>query len=277
MKKTWVFAVLTALVVIVAACGKEEAKPSDVDGDATAAPAALTLETKVSYDETAKQLSATVSMTNPNDTPVDVTFNSSQRFQLTVSNGETTLFDYGQDYMFTDAIVEETWEAGATKVFDEVFPLELENGDYTVNVTALGQVDGAPEIAVTDEQTFTVNVEAPTEPSEPTDDSSEEPAEEPAEEPSGETTTGTPQSDGPFTDVTIDRTGATLNVSGFTDEVEFEWSVSDGHDVFAQGAAEVTSGGFMFGVLLDEEPAANQPLFLELTPIGGDVTSFKIQ
>ncbi|MCT4776121.1 MULTISPECIES: BsuPI-related putative proteinase inhibitor [Exiguobacterium] len=276
MKKTWLLAIVTTMILVVAACSKEEANPSDVDGNASTPPALLTLETDVSYDAETKQLSATVSMTNPNEVPVNVTFNSSQRFQMTVMNGDTTVFDYGSEYMFTESIIEETWAPGEKKVFDEVFPLTLEAGEYTVDFVGLAQVEGAPEMAVTDQQSLTVEAaEVPTEetPEEPAEDTTEETTEEPAEAPSDQPA----QTDGSFRDVAIKLNGNTLDVSGYTDVEEFEWSVSDGHNLYAQGAAEVTSGGFTFGVLLDEEPAAGKTLFLEMTPIGGDVASFRIQ
>lgn len=276
MKKTWLLAIVTTMILVVAACSKEEANPSDVDGNASTPPALLTLETDVSYDAETKQLSATVSMTNPNEVPINVTFNSSQRFQMTVMNGDTTVFDYGSEYMFTESIIEETWAPGEKKVFDEVFPLTLEAGEYTVDFVGLAQVEGAPEMAVTDQQSLTVEAaEVPTEetPEEPAEDTTEETTEEPAEAPSDQPA----QTDGSFRDVAIKLNGNTLDVSGYTDVEEFEWSVSDGHNLYAQGAAEVTSGGFTFGVLLDEEPAAGKTLFLEMTPIGGDVASFRIQ
>lgn len=265
MKKTWLLAVVTAILLVVAGCGKEEAKPSQVNSDSSEPPAPLTLDTEMAYDASAKTLSATISMTNPNEEAVDVTFNSSQRFQLVIKKGDQTVFDYGSDYMFTESVIEEKWEANDKKVFDEVFPLTLEPGEYSVEVIGLGQVDGAPEIAVTDETTFTVESATTETPDEGT---SETPEETPATE---------PQSDGAFRDVQIDLNDTMIQVSGYTDEVEFEWSVSDGHNVYAQGAAEVTGGGFSFGVLLDEAPAKDQPLFLEMTPIGGEVTSFKVQ
>ena len=264
------------MMLVVAACSKEEANPSDVDGNTSTPPALLTLETDVSYDAESKQLSATVSMTNPNEEPVNVTFNSSQRFQMTVMNGDTTIFDYGSEYMFTESIIEETWAPGEKKVFDEVFPLTLEAGEYTVDFVGLAQVEGAPEMAVTDQQSLTVEAaEVPTEetPEEPADETTEETTEEPAEEPSDQPA----QTDGSFRDVAIKLNGNTIDVSGYTDVEEFEWSVSDGHNLYAQGAAEVTSGGFKFGVLMDEEPPAGKALFLEMTPIGGDVASFRIQ
>lgn len=264
------------MMLVVAACSKEEANPSDVDGNTSTPPALLTLETDVSYDAESKQLSATVSMTNPNEEPVNVTFNSSQRFQMTVMNGDTTIFDYGSEYMFTESIIEETWAPGEKKVFDEVFPLTLEAGEYTVDFVGLAQVEGAPEMAVTDQQSLTVEAaEVPTEetPEEPADETTEETTEEPAEEPSDQPA----QTDGSFRDVAIKLNGNTIDVSGYTDVEEFEWSVSDGHNLYAQGAAEVTSGGFTFGVLMDEEPPAGKALFLEMTPIGGDVASFRIQ
>ncbi|EPE61156.1 hypothetical protein L479_02460 [Exiguobacterium sp. S17] len=261
---------VAAMMLVVAACSKEEANPSDVDGNSSEAPALLTLETDASYNADTKQLSATVSMTNPNEVPVKVTFNSSQRFQLTVMNGETTVFDYGSEYMFTESIIEETWEPGETKVFDEVFPLTLESGKYTVDFVSLAQVEGAPEIAVTDQKTFSVEaVEAPPAEEPVEEETSEEPTEESSEQPA--------QTDGEFSDVSIKRTGNLLEVAGYTNVEEFEWSVSDGHNVFAQGASQPTAGGFTFGVLLDEEPTSGQSLFLEMTPIGGDVASFRVQ
>lgn len=264
MKKTWLLAVVTAIILVVAGCGKEEAKPSQVNSDSSEPPAPLTLDTEVSYDASANTLSATVKMTNPNEEAAKVTFNSSQRFQLIVKQGDETVFDYGSKYMFTESIIEETWEADEQKIFDEVFPLELAAGEYSVEVIGLGQVDGAPEIAVTDETSFTVERAV----EEPDEDTTETPEETPASE---------PQTDGAFRDVTIDVNDTMIQVSGFTEEVEFEWSVSDGHNLYAQGAAEVTGGSFTFGVLLDEAPAEGQKLFLELTPIGGEVTSFQIQ
>lgn len=276
MKKTWLLAIVTAMMLVVAACSKEEANPSDVDGNASTPPALLTLETDVSYDAESKQLSATVSMTNPNEEPVNVTFNSSQRFQMTVMNGDTTIFDYGSEYMFTESIIEETWAPGEKKVFDEVFPLTLEVGEYTVDFVGLAQVEGAPEMAVTDQQSLTVEAsEVPTEetPEEPAEETTEETTEEPVEEPSDQPA----QTDGSFRDVAIKLNGNAIDVSGYTDVEEFEWSVSDGHNLYAQGAAEVTSGSFTFGVLMDEEPPAGKALFLEMTPIGGDVASFRIQ
>ncbi|WP_338082716.1 BsuPI-related putative proteinase inhibitor [Exiguobacterium algae] len=254
MKKTWLLTMITVFILVITACGKEEEKPSQVNGDSSQPPALLTLESDVSYDPASSKLSATVSMTNPNENAVDVTFNSSQRFQLTVMRDGETVFDYGSDYLFTEALVEETWEAGTTKVFDEVFPLELEAGEYTVEIVGLGQVEGAPEMAVTNQHSLQV------------------------EATSTEGDEGTaPQSEGPFQDVRIQLNEQTIQVTGFTDEPEFEWTVSDGHNIYAQGAAEVTGGGFTFGVLLDEAPTADQQLFLELTPIGGSVTSFRIQ
>lgn len=264
MKKTWLLAVVTAIILVVAACGKEEAKPSQVNSDSSEPPAPLTLDTEMAYDASANTLSATVKMTNPNEEAAKVTFNSSQRFQLIIKQGDETVFDYGSEYMFTESIIEETWEADEQKIFDEVFPLELAAGEYSVEVIGLGQVDGAPEIAVTDETSFTVERAV----EEPEEDTTETPEEIPASE---------PQTDGAFRDVTIDMNDTMIQVSGFTEEVEFEWSVSDGHNLFAQGAAEVTGGSFTFGVLLDEAPAEGQKLFLELTPIGGEVTSFQIQ
>lgn len=276
MKKTWLLAIVTAMMLVVAACSKEEANPSDVDGNASTPPALLTLETDVSYDAESKQLSATVSMTNPNEEPVNVTFNSSQRFQMTVMNEDTTIFDYGSEYMFTESIIEETWAPGEKKVFDEVFPLTLEAGEYTVDFVGLAQVEGAPEMAVTDQQSLTVEAsEVTTEetPEEPAEETTEETTEEPVEEPSDQPA----QTDGSFRDVAIKLNGNAIDVSGYTDVEEFEWSVSDGHNLYAQGAAEVTSGSFTFGVLMDEEPPAGKALFLEMTPIGGDVASFRIQ
>ncbi|WP_404353364.1 BsuPI-related putative proteinase inhibitor [Exiguobacterium aurantiacum] len=276
MKKTWLLAIVTVMMLVVAACSKEEANPSDVDGNASTPPALLTLETDVSYDAESKQLSATVSMTNPNEEPVNVTFNSSQRFQMTVMNGDTTIFDYGSEYMFTESIIEETWAPDEKKVFDEVFPLTLEAGEYTVDFVGLAQVEGAPEMAVTDQQSLTVEAsEVPTEetPEEPAEETTEETTEEPVEEPSDQPA----QTDGSFRDVAIKLNGNAIDVSGYTDVEEFEWSVSDGHNLYAQGAAEVTSGSFTFGVLMDEEPPAGKALFLEMTPIGGDVASFRIQ
>lgn len=276
MKKTWLLATVTAMMLVVAACSKEEANPSDVDGNASTPPALLTLETDVSYDAESKQLSATVSMTNPNEEPVNVTFNSSQRFQMTVMNGDTTIFDYGSEYMFTESIIEETWAPDEKKVFDEVFPLTLEAGEYTVDFVGLAQVEGAPEMAVTDQQSLTVEAsEVPTEetPEEPAEETTEETTEKPVEEPSDQPA----QTDGSFRDVAIKLNGNAIDVSGYTDVEEFEWSVSDGHNLYAQGAAEVTSGSFTFGVLMDEEPPAGKALFLEMTPIGGDVASFRIQ
>ncbi|MDL5375724.1 BsuPI-related putative proteinase inhibitor [Exiguobacterium mexicanum] len=276
MKKTWLLAIVTAMMLVVAACSKEEANPSDVDGNASTPPALLTLETDVSYDAESKQLSATVSMTNPNEEPVNVTFNSSQRFQMTVMNGDTTIFDYGSEYMFTESIIEETWAPDEKKVFDEVFPLTLEAGEYTVDFVGLAQVEGAPEMAVTDQQSLTVEAsEVPTEetPEEPAEETTEETTEKPVEEPSDQPA----QTDGSFRDVAIKLNGNAIDVSGYTDVEEFEWSVSDGHNLYAQGAAEVTSGSFTFGVLMDEEPPAGKALFLEMTPIGGDVASFRIQ
>ena len=255
MKRTGLFAVIMAFLLVITACGREEAKTSQVNGDASKPPALLKLNSEVLYDETTNKLSTTVTMTNPNENPVNVTFNSSQRFQLTVLKENEIVFDYGSEYMFTEAILEEEWGAGEKKVFDEVFPLELENGNYTVEIISLGQVEGAPEIAVTTQETFTVKGRSST------DDKTE----------------STPQTAGAFRDVLIKWNDASVEVSGFTEEEEFEWAVSDGHNIFAQGAAEVTGGGFSFGILLDEAPDASQPLFLEMTPIGGETTSFRMQ
>ncbi|WDH76861.1 BsuPI-related putative proteinase inhibitor [Exiguobacterium marinum] len=262
MKKTWLLAVVTAILLVVAGCGKEEAKPSQVNSDSSEPPAPLTLDTEVAYDSSANTLSATIKMTNPNEEAVDVTFNTSQRYQLIIKQGDKIVFDYGSEFMFTESIIEEKWAADEQKIFDEVLLLDkLETGEYSVEVVGLAQVDGAPEIAVTDETTFAV----------------ERSASEKPEEDTSEPSTSEPQSDGAFRDVQIDVNDTMIQVSGFTDEVEFEWSVSDGHNLYAQGAAEVTGGGFSFGVLLDEAPADDQQLFLEMTPIGGEVTSFKIQ
>lgn len=287
MKKTWLLALVATMMLIVAACSKDEEQPSDVDANSSTPPESLTLGADVTYDAETKKLSATVSMTNPNEEPVKVTFNSSQRFNMVVKNEDETVFDYGSERMFTESIIEETWAAGETKVFDEVVPVALESGEYTVEFVSLAQTEGAPEVAVTEEKTFSVEAAAPTptqEPAEtPSDDSSEEPvtetpSEEPAEEPSEQPSEQPAQSSGQFRDVAIKLSNeGTLQVTGYTDVEEFEWSVSDGHTIYAQGASEVTSGGFTFGGLLSETPAEGRSLILEMTPIGGEVSSFRIQ
>lgn len=269
MKKTWLLAVVTAIILVVAACGKEEAKPSQVNSDSSEPPAPLTLDTEMAYDASANTLSATVKMTNPNEEAAKVTFNSSQRFQLIIKQGDETVFDYGSEFMFTESIVEETWTADEQKIFDEVFLLdELEAGEYSVEVIGLGQVADAPEMAVTDETTFTVERETV----EPEADTTEK-----SEEKSEATAAPEPQTDGAFRDVKIDFNDTMIQVSGFTEVVEFEWSISDGHNFYAQGAFEVTGGDFTFAALVDKASVKDKTLFLEMTPVGGEVASFNIQ
>lgn len=154
MKRLWRMAVIVGGLIIFTGCGIDRSKEQQEP-----VPSPLQLEVSTTYQEEAKQVEAKVFLTNQQERAVQVRFNTSQRFQLTIQSEAGIVFDYGQEYFFTQALIEETWEPGERQMFTETFDLPLEPGTYTVEVVSLAQVEGAPEIAVVGRDTIVVKDE----------------------------------------------------------------------------------------------------------------------
>ncbi|MFC4403226.1 BsuPI-related putative proteinase inhibitor [Gracilibacillus xinjiangensis] len=84
---------------------------------------------------------------NQHSEDVLVTFPSGKQYDIIVKKGDELVYQYSDDKVFTEALVEETIESGESKVWEEVWQpgQEVEPGEYSVEMqllpSKLGQED----------------------------------------------------------------------------------------------------------------------------------------
>ncbi|WP_114571221.1 BsuPI-related putative proteinase inhibitor [Exiguobacterium flavidum] len=220
---------LASSLLFAVGCGKETEEKTAGKSEPVK-PIAISVAASIEEDGT---IDAKVTLTNENEKKTKVTFNSSQRFELRMlDEEEQEVYLYSKDQSFTQALEEETWQAGEAKSYDVEIKQDFEPGVYQLEATSLAAAEGAPEISMIDRQTIKVEkqevVEAPVE-------EADQPVEETEEQ------AAAPQTKGDFRDVVIKKDGEGYLVTGKTDQIEFEWSIP-GTD--KQGSMEATTGTF---------------------------------
>ena len=94
-----------------------------------------------------------ISLTNPNDHSVNVTYPSSQRFQAQLIDAKQHVtYDFEEEQVFTQAIEKDTFMKGEIKRYTIELPIR-DSGDSTeVRVSTIRQFKGANEKQTTDRQ-----------------------------------------------------------------------------------------------------------------------------
>lgn len=151
--KTMGLFLLTLFVLLLSACGQGGDSPTQgEEGNDSVTNSAWSFETKTTHDE--NELLVQMTVTNQQETKSTLDFASGQLYEmvLTDSNGEE-VYRFSEGRMFSMAIVQEAFEAGESKTFEEVIALDkLDKGTYTLDVQLV--VMAVDNEEWTDEETF---------------------------------------------------------------------------------------------------------------------------
>lgn len=164
------------LMVWLAACGtantNEEdslnAEPVDSSGESSTketediSSVMENLELQVKAEQEGDKIDFTFQLVNKNKNTVDLTFSSSQQFDIKLSHGNQLIYQYSHEQMFSQALVEESLAPGEMKKWTETWEISqsLEPGEYEVEMILLpSQINGQQVEGEPLQQAFTITLE----------------------------------------------------------------------------------------------------------------------
>lgn len=140
------FFVLLLLTVCLAGCQEKKQQ-------ATTTNKPIQIAVKMTKKNDMIQLD--ISLTNPNDHSVSVTYPSSQRFQAQLIDAKQRVtYDFEKEQVFTQAIEKDTFAKRESKRYTVEVPVSLANDSTEVRVSTVQQFNGADEKQTTDRQSL---------------------------------------------------------------------------------------------------------------------------
>lgn len=143
---------LFLLLMLLTACG-QSAPTQGEGGSDSVTDSAWLFETEAVQNE--NELKVKLTVTNQQENQGTLDFSSGQLYELVLTNDQgEEVYRYSDGRMFTMALVQESFEPGESKTFEEVIALEedLPAGTYTLDTQLIVMaVDGAEW---TDQATF---------------------------------------------------------------------------------------------------------------------------
>ncbi|MGI1804999.1 BsuPI-related putative proteinase inhibitor [Exiguobacterium sp. TDN 0502] len=139
------FFVLLLLTVCLAGCQEKKQQATKTMNE----PIQITVKTTKQDD----MMQLDISLTNPNDHSVTVTYPSSQRFQAQLIDAKQRVtYDFEKEQVFTQAIEKDTFAKRESKRYTVEVPASLANDSTEVRVSTVRQFKGANEKQTTDRQ-----------------------------------------------------------------------------------------------------------------------------
>ncbi|MGE6630948.1 BsuPI-related putative proteinase inhibitor [Bacillus sp. NPDC077027] len=145
--------VLLLVPLILAACGT---KKDDIpDKEVSLGMGEKTVQLTIKPVQKDRSVQFDMSLKNDSDRDIEFTFNTSQKFELSVydENG-TEKYRYSKDRMFTQAIQSFVLKAGEAYDFQDTWSNDVRPGTYEVVVTFKGKAEGLKQI--TEKKTFQI-------------------------------------------------------------------------------------------------------------------------
>ncbi|MDU0813362.1 BsuPI-related putative proteinase inhibitor [Bacillus siamensis] len=136
----WLFGLLLPVILLIGCSSQSGQKEpaEEVSGEMNEQQAELA----VNPVQTDQQIEFQMSLKNKSESPIDFTFSSGQKFELTVHDQQNKeLYRYSKDRMFTQAFQTMTLMPNETYDFLDVWKNASGPGTYTVTVTFLGKSD----------------------------------------------------------------------------------------------------------------------------------------
>lgn len=130
---------LAAALVLLAACQPRPAAstpPTPMNDAAPSAAPAGELVTTLQVAPTADSVVFTLQVTNAALAPVTLRFSSGQTYDFTVTDGGRTVWEWGAERMFTQALRAETLAPGDTRSWREVWRPSAALRGHELTVTA---------------------------------------------------------------------------------------------------------------------------------------------
>ncbi|AOC90539.1 BsuPI-related putative proteinase inhibitor [Bacillus sp. L381] len=136
----WLFGLLLPVILLIGCSSQSGQKEpaEEVSGEMNEQQ----VELAVNPVQTDQQIEFQMSLKNKSGSPIDFTFSSGQKFELTVHDQHNKeLYRYSKDRMFTQAFQTVTLMPNETYDFSDVWKNVPGPGTYTVTVTFLGKSD----------------------------------------------------------------------------------------------------------------------------------------
>lgn len=130
---------LSGLMIMTAGCGNNH--QTNVDEEGTGGQEKQEeLNVDVHAEEIEGGLEVVISLENKTDQNQSVTFRSGHQFDLRISQNGDILYDFAEDMMFTQAIIEETIEPGESLTFSDTWGgYEDDTGEVTIQAKVLAE------------------------------------------------------------------------------------------------------------------------------------------
>ncbi|KNH36491.1 MULTISPECIES: BsuPI-related putative proteinase inhibitor [Exiguobacterium] len=136
--------ILLLLTVCLAGCQEKKQQ-------ATTTNEPIQIAVKTTKQDDMMQLD--ISLTNPNDHSVNVTYPSSQRFQAQLIDAKQHVtYDFEKEQVFTQAIEKDTFTKRETKQYTVELPISSLGDSTEVRVSTIRQFKGASAKQTTDQQ-----------------------------------------------------------------------------------------------------------------------------
>ncbi|AYJ89637.1 BsuPI-related putative proteinase inhibitor [Bacillus safensis] len=145
--------VLLLILLVLAACGQQ--KKDEPDKEVSGQMGEKTVELTVDPVQKGSSVQFNMSLKNESDRDFEFTFNTSQKFELSVydENGNEQ-YRYSKDRMFTQAIQTFVLKKGEAYDFQDTWSNGVKPGTYEAVVTFKGKAEGLKQI--TEKKTFQV-------------------------------------------------------------------------------------------------------------------------
>ncbi|UKS55153.1 BsuPI-related putative proteinase inhibitor [Exiguobacterium acetylicum] len=139
------FFVLLLLTVCLAGCQEKKQQATKTMNEP--------IQIAVKMTEQDDMIQLDISLTNPNDHSVNVTYPSSQRFQAQLIDAKQHVkYDFEKEQVFTQAIEKDTFTKGEIKRYTVEVPIRDAGDSTEVRVSTIRQFKGANEKQTNDRQ-----------------------------------------------------------------------------------------------------------------------------
>ncbi|MFB3225629.1 BsuPI-related putative proteinase inhibitor [Exiguobacterium sp. PHA03] len=137
--------ILLLLTVCLAGCQEKKQQATKTMNEP------IQIAVKTTKQDSMMQLD--ISLTNPNDHSVNVTYPSSQRFQAQLIDAKQHVtYDFEKEQVFTQAIEKDTFTKRETKQYTVELPISSLGDSKEVRVSTIRQFKGANAKQTTDHQ-----------------------------------------------------------------------------------------------------------------------------
>lgn len=137
--------ILLLLTVCLAGCQEKKQQATTTTNE----PIQIAVKTTKQDD----MMQLNISLTNPNDHSVNVTYPSSQRFQAQLIDAKQHVkYDFEKEQVFTQAIEKDTFTKRETKQYTVELPISSLGDSTEVRVSTIRQFKGASAKQTTDQQ-----------------------------------------------------------------------------------------------------------------------------